>query len=260
MITNLKQESRLLSRQIKELETKLKKAPKGSLHCDKNGKYSKWYYSEKESHYSYLPKKERILAEKLAMKKLMKIKLDASIKKKEAVDHCLSVYKEYDNSIDLILGRDSPYLNLIQAHLNSFPDKLSAWANEDYETNPEYPENKKFHTRKGDLVRSKSEVFIADSLYLNKIPYHYEEKLDLDEYGFFYPDFSVCHPKTLKIIYWEHFGMMDNAEYIHKAFRKLDIYALNNILPMQNLITTYETKENPLDPEVVNRIIREYFL
>ena len=64
----------------------------------------------------------------------------------------------------------------------------------------------------------------------------------------------------MQILYWEHFGMMDNEDYTHKAFRKLEIYALNQILPTYNLITTYESRENPLNPEIVEQIIRMYFL
>lgn len=260
MIRQLKEESRILARRSKELQAKLKKAPKGSLLCNKNGKYSKWFYSEKASRYSYLPKKERALAESLALKRYMQTQLEGMLKKKEAIDQCLSAINEYDVSMEFLTGCDSPYLELIQSHLDNFSEKLSAWVDKEYIANPDYPENKKFHTKKGDLVRSKSEVFIADALYLHKIPYHYEEKLELNEYGFFYPDFTICHPKTLQILYWEHFGMMDNEDYIHKAFRKLDIYALNQILPTHNLITTYESRENPLDPEVVEQIIRMYFL
>lgn len=260
MIKQLQEESRLLAKRCKELQSKLKKAPKGSLLCNKNGNYSKWFYSEKDSRYSYLPKKERSLAESLAMKKYMQTQLEGMMKKKDAIDQCLSAINEYHASMELLTGCDSPYLELIQPQLNRFSEKLSAWASKEYITNPDFPENKKFHTKKGDLVRSKSEVFIADALYLHKIPYHYEEKLYLNEYGFFYPDFTICHPKTLRVVYWEHFGMMDSEDYIHKTFRKLDVYAMNQILPTFNLITTYESRDNPLDPEVVEQILRLYFL
>ena len=62
----------------------------------------------------------------------------------------------------------------------------------------------------------------------------------------FYPDFTIMHPKTGKLLYWEHFGLMDAPEYRDKAFRKLRIYADHGILPGINLITTYETRSHPL--------------
>ena len=39
----------------------------------------------------------------------------------------------------------------------------------------------------------------------------------------------------------------------------MDVYAQNHILPMQNLIITYETRDNPLDPSTIQKLIREFF-
>ena len=44
MIQKFQEESRLLARQIKELEMKLRKAPDGELKCARNGTGVKWYY------------------------------------------------------------------------------------------------------------------------------------------------------------------------------------------------------------------------
>ena len=53
---------------------------------------------------------------------------------------------------------------------------------------------------------------------------------------------------------------MDSEDYAHKAYRKLDIYTLNGIIPTLNLITTFETKENPIDSYVIEKIIKDFFL
>ena len=75
----------------------------------------------------------------------------------------------------------------------------------------------------------------------------------------YYPDFTIKHPRTGKIYYWEHFGMMDDEEYIKKACSKLQVYALNGIVPSVNLIMTFETSENPLGAEEVMELIEKYF-
>lgn len=260
MIPKFQEESRLLDRQIKELETKLRKAPDGELKCARNGRGVKWYFYKGTSRRVYLPKQKRSLAEKLALKKYYLTSLEAARKKKIALDNCICAYAESGNLTESLISPASGYKDLLLPQISKLSGHAAEWAQEPYEKNEGHPENLKFQTKKGDLVRSKSEVFIADSLYLRKIPYRYEAKLDLGEYGVFYPDFLVFHPRLLKLYYWEHFGMMDDEDYSHKAYRKLEIYTNNGIVPMDNLIVTFETRNNPLDPGTVEKIIREYFL
>ncbi len=109
------------------------------------------------------------------------------------------------------------------------------------------------------FVRSKSETIIAMMLKTNKIPYRYECKLRLDGRDY-YPDFTIRHPITGEVFYWEHHGLMDDEDYCQKAASKLQVYCRNNIIPTVNLILTYETKEKPLDSELVENYIKYYFL
>lgn len=53
-------------------------------------------------------------------------------------------------------------------------------------------EGKKFKTKKGDYVRSKSEKIIADLLYDYGLEYVYEAGITLD-YKEYFPDFTVFH-------------------------------------------------------------------
>lgn len=75
-----------------------------------------------------------------------------------------------------------------------------------------------------------------------------------------YPDFTLRHPLTGNYFYWEHFGMMDNPAYCRNVSSKLQLYFSHGIIPSINLITTYETKDDPLDVEIVEGIIQHYFL
>ena len=54
--------------------------------------------------------------------------------------------------------------------------------------------------------------------------------------------------------------MMDSTAYSQNAFNKLQIYAFYGILPTINLITTYETKEHPLNAQTVQQLVTHYFL
>ena len=76
----------------------------------------------------------------------------------------------------------------------------------------------------------------------------------------YYPDFTIRHPQTGDIFYWEHFGMMDIPEYASNAFSKLHVFANYGIISGVNLITTFETSEYPLDLKLVEELIDHYFM
>jgi len=94
---------------------------------------------------------------------------------------------------------------------------------------------------------------------MNKISFRYECALHLAETTLF-PYFTIRHPETGKIYYWEHFGLMDNLQYRKAAFSKLQLYADHGLIPSIQLITTYETKEHPLGSSTVEQLIPSYFL
>ena len=53
-----------------------------------------------------------------------------------------------------------------------------------------YPEQGKYETDQGEIVRSKSEKILADTFHKLKVPYRYEPKVILDNHKSFYPDFA----------------------------------------------------------------------
>ena len=68
-------------------------------------------------------------------------------------------------------------------------------------------------TERGDLVRSKSELVIADKLHARGIDYAYEQPLVLANGRTRYPDFTIeDHPRGVSF-YWEHLGMLDDSGY-----------------------------------------------
>ena len=128
-----------------------------------------------------------------------------------------------------------------------------------YQQNKKYPEQLCHKTISGNLVRSKSEALIDMCLCNHNIPFRYECALELGEATYF-PDFTILHPKTEKLYFWEHFGRMDDPNYCKAAFSKMQTYALHGIVPSVNFITTYETRENPLNAETVENWIAHCFL
>lgn len=137
--------------------------------------------------------------------------------------------------------------------------ELDEWQQQIFLKNEKYPEQLIHNTYSGNMVRSKSEVLIDMVLHENRIPFRYECLLELGDVEVF-PDFTIRHPKNGELFYWEHFGMMDNANYSKNAISKLQLYVSNGIIPSIQLITTYETKEKPLNTEMIQKIVDYYFL
>ena len=102
-------------------------------------------------------------------------------------------------------------------------------------------------------------MIIANALYMNRIPYRYECELVLGDVTL-YPDFTILHPDTSEVYYWEHFGMMSQSAYREKTVQKLKLYGEHQIFPFHQLITTYESESVSLDSEMIQKVIEMYFM
>ena len=83
--------------------------------------------------------------------------------------------------------------------------------------------NRIYSTSKGDLVRSKSEVIIANLLYQHQIQYEYEKKLFYNSGKWVEPDFTIRLSDGSEL-YWEHLGMLGVESYDKRWSEKQDIY------------------------------------
>ncbi len=133
------------------------------------------------------------------------------------------------------------------------------WEAKAYRTNPFNPDGKIYETRKGEMVRSKSEAILADMLYELGIPYHYEQELRLKDKKLRYPDFTLLKVKTREEIYLEHFGLLDDEQYRASCIDKLDEYRNSGIYPGKNLLITVESKDNPLDIGGTRKMLKDIF-
>ena len=239
------------------MEKQLLNFPKGNLVCTRNGSRFKWYLSDNHE-FLYLSKKQRKLAEKLAVKKYLSLQLKEAKQEKQALEYYLK-HCERECESEKLLSEDSGYRELLTSYFTPKSKELSDWMKSPYETNTKHPERLIHNTVSGQIVRSKSEVLIATSLSTHHIPFRYECKLLLGNITV-YPDFTIRHPVTGEQFYWEHFGKMDSPEYCKRTCQKLTMYAEQGILPGIHLIATYETEEHPLTVEVIERTVKEYFM
>ena len=127
------------------------------------------------------------------------------------------------------------------------------------------PEVETFETERGEKVRSKSEVFIANTLRQRKRKYHYECAVTVTDHltgrkRTVYPDFYVLNPHTRKAYYWELFGKCDDPDYVNRNINKLIDYRSAGIISGVNLIMTFKTKEIPFSPKMAENVINAFLM
>lgn len=116
-------------------------------------------------------------------------------------------------------------------------------------------------TKDGKLVRSKSEVIIANMLYDNGIEdYIYEDVLKFGDIEL-HPDFSVIDAASGNHIIWEHLGMMGKSSYKSSWEAKKKLYEENGFSEENgNLIITMDSLDGAIDSEEIQRKIDEYLM
>lgn len=121
-------------------------------------------------------------------------------------------------------------------------------------------------TRRGEAVRSKSEVIVADLLYSKDILYEYEKELRGHDHSRRYPDFTIENNETGDFFYWEHLGMLRDPYYRSCWTRKLEWYKDQEIRPLSEgggskgtLIITQDNEHGGIDSAEIESLIEEVF-
>lgn len=114
-----------------------------------------------------------------------------------------------------------------------------------------YEEGKIHETLADFMVRSKSEVIIANMLHERGIPFRYEVPLFAPDGTFYLPDFTITWRG--QELYWEHLGLMEQAKYKNHWETKQNWY--NQFFP-NNLVTTQEGRDLS---KQANTVIEQYF-
>lgn len=264
LTARLSEVSTLLEQKQKELHN----APAGSLRISKSGKTTQFYQITKsgDTHGKYIPAKNNKLVKALAQKDYDK-KLIATLKKElKFLQKTLRSYKWLQKSAtpaaQIFAKLNKLRRSLITPVCLPSENFAERWQSLQYKQKPFSDDTPELYTSRGERVRSKSEIIIADTLHRLKIPYRYEFPLNIttekDERHTFHPDFICLNLRTRKEFIWEHFGMMNDAEYASSAAQKLKLYEKNGIFPGKNLIISMETSASPLSSKQVERTAKQY--
>ena len=259
---DLEERSRYLEQMAKMARKELARAPAGTLRITSGGNRPRYYYREKPADRTgrYMREEEMKLAAALAQK-------DYAGRVLQAAEAELGAIRRYRRAFPSVAA-DDVFASLPRARQElvipyAEPDDVfvNRWMSVVYDGKTGYGEGQaQFRTERGEMVRSKSELIIADTLLRQGVPYRYEYPVYLEGMGTVYPDFTCLNVRLRREILWEHRGLMDDPDYAEKAVRKEHAYLRNGYMPGERLLITSETLRCPLDAGQVRELIATFFL
>lgn len=251
--------ARFLTERIGQLETLLKKLPKGSLEIRKKGNHI-LYYLRNEDKKTYLAKEKEASAHliyQLAAKKYLQQMIIGLREEAEAIKKYIQCFVEKDRCKEL-LDKHPDLERILSPLIGRMNQKGEFWANASFESTAGYEENRIHQGCDGKYYRSKSEAIIADALYERRIPFRYEWDKKIDD-RIYHIDFTIMHPETEELIYWEHCGRMDDPQYAFGILQKLKNFEKADIILDKNLILTFETMRTPFSGRTADKMVERWF-
>ncbi len=250
-----------LRQRINALEAHMNAAPDGQLCIRK--RRSRTYFSIRTSSKDpeiYLSCRDSDMIEAYAQKRYASTVLPKLRANLRAAESFLRQYSGSDEG-ELASAQSSILLQLIRDTYVTRDSCAEAWLRQTWPERAYEDDPPQLPTLRGDLVRSKSEAAIANSLFSRGIPYLYEKPLYLpdSEYPVF-PDFTILDTYTRTEKIWDHLGLMDDPFYASKNTRKIRRYEKAGYIPGKNLILTFETKDCPFTATNAEQTIKALLL
>lgn len=254
LLVRKQQLEQLLAAKTKALAT----APEGRLRISKsNGAVQYYQITEGHKRPVYICKKNLQLARALAQKQYNK-KIAKRIRAQVVqINKLLQVLEGSALNVECTYNKERQ--QLIELVTLSDKEYASRWLATKYEGKPFVQDVPAMFSSRGERVRSKSEVIIADTLARFGVPYRYEWPLQLADIKV-HPDFYCLNLRTREEIAWEHFGMIDNSDYAEKMVYKLKKYEKSNFQVGRNLIISMETTNHPITIKDIEQNIRGYLV
>ena len=274
-LTGQLKDRRLELQNALELKLKTQKsAPQGHLRIinPSDGRPPQFYHltDTKDFNGTYIPRAQASFIKKLAQKdydlkliKILQLQLRALDKFLAATTSAITTNAEVTSDTHSKIEQLYSKLNRTRQNLITpvtFTDAqyIEEWQNVSWQGRSFQDDAPVFTTARGERVRSKSEVIIADTLSRLGVPYRYEYPLNLKGGKTFHPDFLCLNVHIRTEFIWEHFGMMDDPEYLENAIEKIRLYNDSNYFLGKNLIITMESQHSPINTRQLEQIIKTY--
>ena len=229
---------------IKSLENKISSYPEGRINIrpNKNG-FS--YILHENNTYKYLNKNDTELIRQLIQKDLIADTIKKAKKEKNILQEFINKYPEEspEDLYDHLPVKRKKYA--VPVFMNN-DDFARYWLSLPYTPKAFGKDSPEYYTIRGERVRSKSEVIIADRLYSKGIPYKYECPLKVGE-EIIHPDLTILRLSDRKILYHEHCGKIGDKQYGEDMVDRVNKYGKAGIYTGDRLFFTFETDGHPLD-------------
>ena len=261
IINGLLHQKNEISKAISEIKARMKNTPEGILRIAKKGGKYQYYQRKTQDDFkgTFIRRKDDSLAAALAQKDYDAKLLKALTEQQSAIDNFLKNY-DPDAVVQVFENLSEARKQLVTPAFLTDEKFVKQWQNEPYDRLGFGKEEPEYYTARGERVRSKSEILIADALYRHKIPYRYEFPVYNKGVIIAAPDFNCLNVRLRKEYFWEHLGMMGEEKYADRNVKKLEKYTFAEDFDETNLIITMETDNKPLDTRVIDEKIRRFLL
>ncbi len=245
-----------LTTTINSLEKKKNSYPDGiiNIKTTKSGSYYYWHIDNKRN---YLGRKDTDLVKQLIQKDLVSKAIKTAQKEAAVLQKLISEYPReviedlYDHLPECRKKYASPLF------LDN-EEYAQYWLSIPFTPKPVGEDVPDFYTKKGEHVRSKSEVIIGDRLYAKGIPYKYECPLKVGK-DIIHPDFTILRLSDRKILYHEHCGKMGDKSYVEDMVSRVNQYGKAGIYCGDRLCFSFESSDHPLDISWLDDFIEKNF-
>ncbi len=260
--TDLERIHRELIERQADLLQELKKLPEGELKCtDQDG--NRRYFQRipatgnRKKEHCYGVKKKPELLKDLVRKEYVVKALRILEKDIKALETVVKKYQPVDeDSVMEIFVEKYPELS-DGIYVNRIDEE--EWKARFSRIEKYHPENLKHTALDGTESRSKNEIYIASRLDHYGLTYRWDAPTGIP--GLYrVPDFTIRRKRDGKVIYWEHMGMMYDLESRIDNKRKLEEYEKAGIVPWDNLILTYDTRDGGLRANLIEAMIHGWLL
>jgi hypothetical protein len=258
---DLKIRKLMIEKQLIKLKKRIDTAPSGTLRVAKSNSHEQFFQRRNiyDNPGAYIPRKDQALAAKLAQKDYDTKLLEVLKQQHKTIDRFLKDFNP-EAAKQVYEKLNTTRQQLVKPEFLTDEEFINQWMSVPY-TRPPFKENTSEHyTAKGERVRSKSEILIADALNRYNIPYRCEFPVYSGGVIYAAPDFNCLNVRLRKEYYWEHLGKMGDESYADTNKDKMDKYALEPDFDETRLIITMETGNKPLNTKVIEEKIRKYLL
>ncbi len=212
-----------LVRLIETAKERIKKAPEGTIQIKTKDKHVYCYLTNRDAddrrngskrvNKIYLRKTSKedwLLATAIAQRGYDEEVQKRAEKELKIIEKLITLYEQ--GTVEEVYGLLSWQRQRLITPIRLTDEQYAEqWQAQEYRRKKPADDAVLLETARGELVNSKSEVFIADRLKDRRRPYFYEFPVELVDHltgkpYTAYPDFYVLNSRTRKSYYWEHFG------------------------------------------------------